>query len=125
MPQIPSGFGQNRGILFFAEDTYFCSQAEPRSAIQISPRLALVTALLLLAPYLPNSVSEAPIAAAYSSIQFTSAHSSFDGSLSIAASISVTVLTSAIYPASQISASFEPQYVTDARSCTGNVSQSP
>ena len=21
MPQIPSGFGQNRGILFFAEDT--------------------------------------------------------------------------------------------------------
>src|SRR6202047_4323078 len=63
------------------------------------------------APIIPNSVSEAPIAAAYSSIQFTSARSSFDGNLSIAASISVTVLTSAIYPASQTSASFEPQYV--------------
>ena len=59
--------------------------ATPRSAIQISPRLALVTALLLLAPYIPNSVSEAPIAAASSSIQFTSARSSSDGSLSIAA----------------------------------------
>ena len=47
------------------------------------------------ASYIPNSVSEAPIAAAYSSIQFTSARSSSDGSLPIAASIPVTVLTSA------------------------------
>src|SRR5271165_4254717 len=60
------------------------------------------------ASYIPNSVSEAPIAAAYSSIQFTSARSSSDGSLSIAASISVTVRTSRIYPAHQTSASFEP-----------------
>ena len=64
------------------------------------------------ASYIPNSVSEAPIAAAYSSIQSTSARSSSDGSLSIAASISVTVLTLAIYPASQISASFAPAAVS-------------
>ena len=78
---------------------------EAEISIQISPRLALGTALLLLALYIPNRVSEAPIAAAYSSLQFTSARSSSNGNLSIAASILVTVLTSAFV---RLVASFEP-----------------
>jgi len=81
--------------------------AKPRSAIQISPRLALGTVCSSSASYIPNSVSEAPIAAAYLQSNLPMRQSS-DGSLSIAASISVTVLTSTIYPASQTSASFEP-----------------
>jgi hypothetical protein len=49
MPQIPSGFGQNRGILFFAEDNGLAAPQGPtwKEVKEAVERLVHVTEILL------------------------------------------------------------------------------